>query len=145
MLAFWIVLVILCVIAEAITEQLVSIWFALGAVVALIANLAFAAEWLQFTLFLAVSFIALLATRPLVKKYLYRKRQPTNADRVIGTQAVVLETIDNIAGKGLVKVNGMDWTARSEDDTLIPQGSMVTVSAIEGVKVIVNPCTTTAP
>lgn len=138
MLIFWIVLLVVLVIVEAATAQLVTIWFAAGAAAALIAERCHAPQWLQWILFIAVSVIALIATRPLVRKVTKNKRQPTNADRCIGQTAVVIEDIDNIESKGLVKVNGTTWTARSLDGTVFKKDELVTVERIDGVKLIVK-------
>lgn len=137
----WIVLLVVLVVFEAATPQLVTIWFAFGSLVALITNLLGGAVWLQFTLFVAVSLLSLVLTRPIVKKYTQKKKvMPTNADRVIGQSAVVVEEIDNKIAKGLVTVGGVQWTARSHDEALIiPKYSEVTVDRIEGVKLIVEP------
>ena len=107
MLAFWVVAMIAFVVIEASTAQLLTIWFALGSLAALISNMLGAEIWLQWLIFVAVSAIVVAATRPLVKKYARPKIQPTNADRCIGQTAVVTEDINNIAGKGAVKVNGI--------------------------------------
>jgi len=88
--------------------------------------------------FLAVSAIALIATRPLVKKKILLRTTPTNSDMVIGESAVVEEEIDNLAGIGAVKVQGKIWSARSDNGEQIPAGSIVRVSKIEGVKLIVK-------
>lgn len=138
MLIFWIVLLVAFVIIEAVTPQLVTIWFALGSAAALIANLFNAPEWTQWLIFIAVSVVALIATRPLVKKFSKQKTQPTNADRSIGKTAVVTEEIDNIISKGMVSLDGVAWTARSEDGSVIPKDTKVTVTKIEGVKLIVK-------
>ena len=138
MLIFWIVLLVVLVIVEAVTAQLVTIWFAAGAAAALIAERCHAPEWLQWIIFIAVSVIALIATRPLVRKVTKNKRQPTNADRCIGQTAVVLEEINNIEGKGQVQVNGIPWTARSLDGTVFKRDELVTVERIDGVKLIVK-------
>ncbi|MGN0545837.1 MAG: NfeD family protein [Acutalibacteraceae bacterium] len=138
MLIFWIVLLVVLVIVEAATAQLVTIWFAAGAAAALIAERCHAPEWLQWIIFIAVSVIALIATRPLVRKATKNKRQPTNADRCIGQTAVVLEEINNIEGKGQVQVNGIPWTARSLDGTVFKKDELVTVERIDGVKLIVK-------
>ena len=138
MLIFWIVLLVVFVIIEAMTPQLVTIWFALGSFAALIANILHAAEWIQWLVFITVSAVAVLATRPLVKKFSKPNSQPTNADRCIGKTAVVTEEIDNIMSKGAVTLNGLEWSARSEDDSVIPKGSRVTVIKIDGVKLIVK-------
>jgi membrane protein implicated in regulation of membrane protease activity len=138
MLAFWIVMLVAFVIIEALTAQLVTVWFAVGSVAALIAQMLGAEVWLQWLIFVAVSAVVLAATRPFVKKITKQKAQPTNADRCIGQSAVVTEKIDNIAGKGAVKVNGIVWSARSESGKIIEEDTTVTVTKIDGVKLIVN-------
>lgn len=138
MLIFWIVLLILLIVVEAVTAQMVTIWFAAGAAAAIVAELLNAQVWLQWVVFIVVSAVALVATRPLVKKLTRTKVQPTNADRCIGRIAVVTEEIDNIAGKGQVSVNGITWTARSSDGSVIGKDERVTVEKIEGVKLIVK-------
>ena len=135
----WLVLLILFAVGEAATVGLTSIWFAAGALAALIAALLGGALWIQLTLFLAVSLLCLLAVRPLAKRHLNDKVVPTNADRVIGAEAQVTEDIDNIHGKGTVIIRGMTWSARSEDGGPILTGTMVRVLRIEGVKVFVEP------
>lgn len=138
MLAFWIVALIAFVIIEALTAQLLTIWFAVGSVAALIAEMLGAEVWLQWTVFVAVSAVVLIATRPFVKKLTKQKLQPTNADRCIGEIAVVTEKIDNIAGKGAVKVNGIEWSARTQSGETIESGNTVKVIKIDGVKLIVE-------
>lgn len=134
----WIVLLVLFLILEAATVQLVSAWFALGALCALLANLCGVGVVWQVVLFLAVSAICLIATRPLVKKMTATKIQKTNADRCIGAEAVVLEEINNLKSTGLVKAMGNTWTARSEDGSVIPKDAVVIVRKMEGVKLIVS-------
>ena len=136
--ALWLILLVLFGIVEAATVGLTSIWFAAGALVAMVAALLHAPLWAQIVLFLAVSFVALLLMRPLAKKYLTPSFQPTNADRIIGQEAVVTETIDNLKGRGLVSVDGTVWTARAEDEQPIAAGTVVKVLRIEGVKVFVE-------
>ena len=138
MLIFWVALLIGLIVVEAVTAQIVTIWFAVGAVAAIVAEMLGAQIWLQWVVFIAVSVIALIVTRPLVRKLTKTKVQPTNADRCIGQVAVVTEEIDNISAKGQVSVNGTVWTARSSDETVIGKGEKVTVEKIEGVKVLVK-------
>ena len=135
----WLVLLLLFAGGEAVSVGLTSIWFAAGALAALIAALLGGALWIQITLFLAVSLLCLAAVRPLAKRYLNDKVEATNADRVIGAEAKVTEDIDNIHGKGAVIIRGMTWSARSQDDGPIPTGTLVRVLRIEGVKVFVEP------
>lgn len=134
----WLALMVLLLILEAATAGLTSIWFALGALAALIASLFGGALWLQLVWFFAVSVLTLWLTRPLALKYLNSRRVATNADRVIGAEAVVTEDIDNIAGSGAVHVDGHEWTARSGSGANIAKGAVVRVERIEGVKLIVD-------
>ena len=135
----WLVLLLLFALSEAITVGLTSIWFAAGALCALIAALLGGPVWIQITLFLTVSLLCLAAVRPLAKRHLNDRVEPTNADRVIGAEAQVTEDIDNIHGKGAVIIRGMTWSARSQDDSVIAAGTRVRVLRIEGVKVFVEP------
>lgn len=146
MLWFWIVLIVALVVIEAVTVQLVTIWFAVGAVGGLIASALNLDIWLQVLIFVAVSAITLVATRPLVKRFTRTQKQPTNADRYIGQTAVVVEPIDNIHSKGAVTIGGLEWTARTVDGSTVEKDELVTVKAIEGAKLIVKlataePCT----
>ena len=140
----WLILLIAFVVVEALTVSLVSIWFAAGAVAALIVS-GFTSSWLvQFAVFAVVSAVALAATRPLVKKYINSRTQPTNADMLIGQECLVTEDIDNLAGRGAVSVGGKVWTARAQTDAPIPAGTAAIVLRIEGVKLIVTPACVTA-
>lgn len=134
----WLILLLAFAALEGVTVGLTSIWFAAGALAALIAALLHGPLWLQIALFLVVSILCLLAVRPLARKYVNTQVQPTNADRVIGAEARVTEDIDNIQGKGAVSIGGIIWTARSDSDEVIPAGSLVRVLRIEGVKVFVE-------
>ena len=138
MMIIWIVLAAVFAVVEACTVQLVSVWFALGAVAALIAETLGVPELVQLVIFVAVSVLALALTRPIVKKFSTSKIQPTNADMNIGQEAIVTHDINNTEGTGAAKVKGIEWTARSADGSEIPKGETVTVKAIEGVKLIVE-------
>ncbi len=133
----WLAMIILAIVVESATTQLVSIWFVAGGAAALIASLCGAPIWLQSVLFVAVTGILLLVTRPFVRRKLDARTTRTNADRYIGKKAVVIVPIDNRAGSGQVKVLGSIWTARSADNSSIPEGADVSVQSIEGVKLIV--------
>ncbi len=138
MIYFWAALTVVLVIVEAATVQLVTIWFAVGSLAAVIANLAGANTVWQCVIFVAVSLVVLVLTRPYVKRAIEKRAVPTNADRCIGREAIVSEQIDNRAGRGQVKIGGIEWTARSEDDSIIGPDEVVVVKKIEGVKVIVE-------
>ena len=134
----WLAGLILFGVGEAVTVGLTCIWFAAGSLAALLVALLGGALWLQILLFLVVSLVCLALLRPLARKYLKPGYQPTNADRVIGREAVVTQTIDNLRGEGQVTVAGTAWTARSQTEEAIPVGSRVRVLRIEGVKVFVE-------
>lgn len=138
MLWIWIAAIVVFVVVEAITVQLVTVWFAVGAVGGLIACLCNAQLWVQIVIFVAVSAVTLIVTKPLVKRFTHAKKQPTNADRYIGKYAVVTEPIDNILNKGAAKIGGFEWTARSADGSKIEKEKIVTVERIEGAKLIVK-------
>ena len=133
----WIALMAAMLVLEAATVSLVSIWFAGGALCALIAALCGGSLPLQIGLFVGVSAVLVACLWPLRKKLLGKKRQPTNLDRVIGMTAVVTETVDNVEGAGAVKVDGKVWSARSEDGSALQPGDLVEVRRMEGVKLYV--------
>ena len=134
----WFIAMVVFMVLELSTVSLTCIWFALGSLAALIAALCGAPIWLQVVWFLVVSILALIATRPLVKKYINDKTTPTNADMLIGQSCVVMEPISNLSETGAVKVGGKVWTARSEDGTIFAPGERVVAVRIEGVKLIVT-------
>ena len=134
----WLIVIIVMSVIEALTAQLVSIWFVIGAVVALIVSIITPSITIQTATFIVVTIITLLATRPFVKKILNFKKEDTNIGRYIGKTGVVISKIDNSLGKGQVNVSGNVWTARSQDDTIIEEGLDVVVMSIEGVKLIVK-------
>jgi membrane protein implicated in regulation of membrane protease activity len=125
-------------VIEAATVGLASIWFAIGAICALISALLGAPIWLQIVWFIVISAATLIITRPLAKKYVNGKSQATNADRVIGSVCRVTERIDNLNGTGAVMADGKVWTARSADGETVEVGQTVTVKDIQGVKLIVK-------
>ena len=135
----WLVLLVVFLIVEASTVTIVSLWFAAGALTALIASLLGAALWLQVLLFLAVSAGLLIALRPLVRKFIHPKLTATNVDSVIGSVGLVTASVENVSAAGQVKLNGMEWTARSTTGEPIPTGTLVKVDRVEGVKVFVTP------
>ena len=136
---FWLVLLIVAIVVEVFTMGLTTIWFAGGALVAILATLLHAPIWLQIILFVAVSLLLLFFTRPVAVKYFNKDRVKTNVESMVGRQAVVTGEIDNIQGIGQVTIGGQEWSARSADDTMrIPLGSVVDVVSVSGVKLIVK-------
>ena len=135
----WLVLLILFLGIEMATMELTTIWFAGGALIAIIAALFHAPVPVQIVLFLAVSFVLLIFTRPVAVRYFNKDRVKTNVDSVIGKQAIVTEVIDNLKAQGCVTLAGQEWSARSAmEDVIIQPGCVVTVTAVSGVKLIVR-------
>lgn len=135
----WLAVALAMLIAEAATVQMVSIWFCLGAVAAAITAILGGNVPVQVVVFVVVSGLTLAFTRKFVKKVLRVKKTPTNADSVIGAVGQVTEPIDDEAGTGRIKVEGMDWSARTTDGSKLPEGVKVKVKAIAGVKLMVSP------
>ena len=134
----WISAIVVFVVVEALTVQLICIWFALSALVTMIVSLLGAPLWAQLTVFPVCTVILLLFTRPAVKKLMKGKLTHTNADRILGMPAVVVQEVNNDAAEGQVKVMNQIWTARSLGGDILPRDAKVTVRSIEGVKVIVE-------
>lgn len=135
----WLLVAIIFGVIEATTVQLMSVWFSVGAVAAMVVALLGGGIWLQFIVFLAVALLVLAFTRPLVKKVLKVGRVHTNADSVVGRIAAVTVDIAGPGEVGRVLVDGQDWAAVSEDGAPIQKGERVLVKAIEGVKLVVEP------
>ena len=135
----WLILLVVFLIAEASTVTMVSLWFAAGALGALVVSLFQGAVWLQITLFVLVSVVLLTLLRPLARKHFTPKLTATNVDSVIGSQGLVTVAIDNVNAVGQVKLGGMEWTARSTSGEPIAEGTRIRVDRIEGVKVFVSP------
>ena len=139
MTALWLGAMIVLLIVEALAPGLVSIWFALGALAAMISSMLGAPLWLQLVWFFLVSVVSLLLTRPLAKKYVNGRAVPPNADMAIGKDCVVTETIDNVRGTGAVSVGGKIWTARmASPEGRAEKGTVLRAVRIEGVKLIVE-------
>lgn len=138
-LIIWLVLLILFVGLEAATLGLTSIWFAGGALAAMVAAALNAPVWLQVIVFLIIALVLLIFTRPVAVKYFNKDRAKTNVNSVIGKQAIVTAEIDNLQATGQVVVSGQEWSARScEEGVIISEGSVVEVEAVSGVKLMVR-------
>ena len=135
----WIVLAGIFLVIELATVALVSLWFVVGSLAALAAYLLGAQVWVQVLLFAVVSGAMLLLLRPFLRRYVEPHKIRTNVDAVIGKEGIVTETIDNLEAIGTVKLNGLPWSARSENGTRISDGTSVSVRRVEGVKLIVVP------
>ncbi|MCL2747289.1 MAG: NfeD family protein [Oscillospiraceae bacterium] len=136
----WLGLLVISVLIEGATMDLVTVWFALGSLAALILSCIQPEAWIvQVIVFLVVSSLSLLLLRPLARRGLSLKKEATNADRVISQIGVVIEDIDNLHNAGAVKVGGKVWTARAYTGETILCDASVRVLFIEGVKLIVTP------
>ena len=135
----WLALLIAFLVVEASTVTLISLWFAGGALAALVAALLHAPLWLQVVVFFVVSAALLACLRPLVRKHFTPKLTKTNLDAIIGSEGYVTADIDNLSATGTVKLGAMEWTARSTSGKQIPVGTLIRVDRIEGVKVFVSP------
>ena len=136
---FWLVVLISCLVIEAITPQLVSIWFAVGAIGALIVARLNFGMIAQIAVFLILSLALLLLLRPILRNILRLKQTKTNADRILEQTAVVTQTIDNQQETGQIRLMGQTWTARNiHENEIIAQGETVIVRRISGVKAMVE-------
>ena len=135
----WLCGMIVFMVLEASTVSLVSIWFAVGCLGALIAEILGAPGWVCILIFLVLSSALLACLRPFVKKFIKPKITATNTDAIIGSSGYVTEDIDNLSARGQVKLGAMTWTARSTSGDPICKDTKITVDKIEGVKVFVSP------
>ena len=135
----WLVLMVGFIVMEAACPfHLVSVWFAVGSLAAMVVAILSGAVWLQITVFFVVSVGLVVAMLPVLRKFVTPKQVKTNVDSVVGSMGYVTEQIDNLNATGQVKLGGMYWTARSEDHQVIPVGTLVEVTHIEGVKAFVT-------
>lgn len=140
MLWVWIVVIVVACLMEWATQvQLISIWAALGGIVALILELAGLGKEIQVVVFFAVTILAIVLTRPLAKKMTSFIKTPTNADMNIDKIGKVTKIVDEELGIMRVKVENNDWSATTENKSVLPVGTEIVVQAIEGVKLIVKP------
>ena len=133
----WIIFAVFMLICEALTTQLVSIWFVIGGAAAAVTCIFTDNILIQSIVFIVVSLACLIATRPFVKKF-NAKKEPTNSDRLIGRMGIVTLDIVNQKGEGQVNVDGKIWSAKSVDGREIKKGASVRISSIEGVKLLVE-------
>ena len=138
MAIIWIIIAVILVFFEATTVSLACIWFAVGAIVAIIPAFFNAPIWTQILVFLAVSALSFAFTKRFFKDVVKVKKQPTNADRLIGEDGIVTAEIDNLSGDGKVYVSGLTWSAKSATGENISEGSVATIEKIEGVTLIVK-------
>ena len=135
----WLALVAVLLVIEAVTVGLTTVWFAGGALVAAVASWLGAGQAVQWILFVAVSLVLLIFTRPLAVRYMNRDISRTNVDGLIGKRAVVIQEVNNLAQTGQVRINDLEWMARTKDDSrTIPEKAVVIIKEVKGVKLIVE-------
>ena len=135
----WVILLVVFVVVEVLTMGLTTIWFAGGALAAAATAALHLPSYVQIATFIVVSGLLIFFTRPIAVRYFNKDRIKTNAESIVGKKAIVTATIDNLKAVGQVTVNGMEWSARSTADTVvIPEGAVVYIVAINGVKLIVE-------
>lgn len=135
----WLIILVVLVVIEIFTLGLTTIWFAGGALVAIIVAALGGPIWLQVLAAIIVSAVLLFFTRPVAVKYFNRDRERTNAESLVGRQAIVISEINNLQGIGQVTINGMEWTARTiADGQVIKPGEVVIIRGINGVKLLVE-------
>ncbi len=135
----WLIAFIVFIVIEMLTFQLLTIWFAAGSLLAMIAAILSWSIEVQLIVFVIVSFILLMTVRPLASKYINGNFTKTNVDSLIGMTAKVTSEINNREGFGTATVRGLEWTAVAEDDNvIIPAGTLVTIVKISGVKLVVK-------
>lgn len=136
---YWLIIFVVLLIIEICTMGLTTIWFAGGALVAFVMGIIGFGTTVQVIVFLIVSVLLLVMTRPIALKYFNKERQKTNAESLIGQQALVLEDVDTLHARGLVEVNGQEWSAKTDDpEGFIKKNVVVVIDGIQGVKLIVR-------
>ena len=141
MIYVWLGVVVMAIAAEAATADLIAIWIIPSALVSLILAVIDVPLWLQVVVFLVLVAAFLVLSKTLLRKYLKKRpNEITNADALIGQTAIVTENLDNLAQSGAVRVNGLEWSARSVDDSIkLEKGTLVVIRRINGVKLICEP------
>lgn len=141
MIYFWVGMILFAIAAEAVTADLVAIWFMPAALVSLILALVDMPLWLQIVVFIILVAVFLAFSKTILRRHLKKHpREITNADSLVGQTAIVTEKLDNLGQTGAVRVNGLEWSARSVDDAISPEkGTLVVIREISGVKLICEP------
>jgi len=135
----WLIAAGIFFVIEIATVGFLVFWLGIGALASMVVSFFTDSVLIQFAVFVVVSTILLIFTRPLVNKYIAKPGKPTNASTLINKHGIVTADINTIEGHGLVKVNNQIWSAKCESGSIIPEGTEVEVVKIEGVKLIVAP------
>lgn len=134
----WLIALVVLLFVEFVTMGLTTIWFAGGALTAAVVAAFDGPLWLQIVCFSVVSILLLIFTRPIAMKYFNNKRVKTNVEDIIGKQVTVKERIDNVAGTGVVVLQGNEWSARSVDEKVYEEASVLVIKEVKGVTLIVS-------
>jgi membrane protein implicated in regulation of membrane protease activity len=137
-LIFWSILLVVAVVLEFVTQQLVSVWFAAGALGALLTAAFGGSVWMQLILFAGISLVLLLCTRPFLKRFMRFPIQATDVKRDVGKLAVVVQEIDAAAGTGRARLGDVQWRAVAKEGGVIPVGTTVRVEKIDGTRLLVS-------
>ena len=138
---FWLVVMILFLILEMITISLVSIWFVGGSLAAFLVSFAVNNPWIEAAVFLGVSLVLLLLLRPMASRLGVKQKDQirSGAQAMVGKRAIITEPVDNLHATGAVQVNGQFWSAKSyDDDITIPKDTVVTITEVDGVRLVVK-------
>lgn len=135
---FWLIVFVILLVVEIATMALTTVWFAGGALAAFLAAYIGFGVVVQVLVFLIVSILLLVLTRPLAVKFFNQERQKTNAESLIGQKAIVKEEINTLQTTGRVEVNGMEWSAKTEESEIIEADTIVMIKGIQGVKLVVE-------
>lgn len=136
---YWLAIFVALLIIEIVTLGLTTIWFALGALVAFVFAIIGFGFYVQMAVFLIASVLLFAMTRPIAVKYFNQERAKTNAEALIGQYAIVTEAIDTMQAAGRVEIQGMEWSAKTDEpDGKIAKDKVVVVDGIQGVKLIVR-------
>lgn len=138
MLFVWLGIIILTLLIEIITQGLTTIWFSIGAAVAAIVNNWAPPLWIQIAVFCVVSILFMLLARPFAQRMMRNVITPTNIDQLLQEEGIVIETINNESGTGHIRLRDIEWIARSEDGSVIPEGDRVQILRIDGVTLTVT-------
>ena len=137
MVYVWIGVIVAAIVVEMLTEQLIAIWFMPSALICAVLALFHVPVQLQLVVFFLLSVVGIVLSRTVLKKYISFTKTATNVEAVVGEKCVVIERIDNYAGRGQAKVRGQVWSARSiDDDETFEEGAVLRIVAVEGVKLI---------
>jgi len=134
----WVIGAVLLAILELMTQNLVCVWFIGGCLAGVVTDLLGWNVWLQFLAFVVVSALLVAAIRPFVKKFVMPKITPTNADTILGKEAYLTEGVNNLMGMGALRLEGKEWSVRSATGEPLPEGTLVRIVGLEGVKVLVE-------